>query len=142
MRGASTISLKVRRGEGTEDVSLNVPATLDEVKRAGVHASGMVVGRSTVTGYDQSVMWIQFVDDASIAEQSQINEGDQLISVNSVNVRSLDEVYSALRGVDRKEVEIIIRRPKFTLISGRYEYLVRNLEVKNVFEVDQNGRKN
>ena len=87
-------------------------------------------------------MWIQFVDDASIAEQSQINEGDQLISLNGVNVRSLDEVYSALKGVDGKDVEIIIRRPKFTLISGRYEYLVRNLEVKNVFEVDQNGRKN
>ena len=141
MRGTNSVSLKVRRGEGTEEVSLNVPATLDEVKRAGVHASGMVVGRSTVTGYDQSVMWIQFVDDASIAEQSQINEGDQLISINGVNVRALDDVYSAFRGVDGKEVEIIIRRPKFTLISGRYEYLVRNLEVKNVFEVDQNGRK-
>lgn len=140
MRGEKAAIVKVRRGEGIEEVSLEVPTTLDEVKRAGVHASGMVVGRSTMTGYDASVMWIQFVDEASTAEQSQINEGDQLVSVNGVNVRSLREVLMAFKDVEGREVEVIIRRPRFTLISGRFEYLVRSLEVKDVFEVNENGK--
>mgnify|MGYP003341310683 CR=1 FL=1 len=76
-----------------------------------------------MTGYDASVMWIQFVDEASTAEQSQINEGDQLVSVNGVNVRSLREVLAAFKDTEGREVEIIIRRPRFTLISGRFEYL-------------------
>lgn len=141
MRGEKTALMKVRRGESIEEVQLNVPTTLDEVKRAGVYVSGMVVGRSTVTGYDPSVMWIQFVDDASTAEQSQINEGDQLVSVNGINVRNLREVLAAFKEVEGREVEVIVRRPRFTLISGRYEHFVRNLEVKSVYEIDENGAK-
>jgi C-terminal processing protease CtpA/Prc len=139
MRGEKTVSMKVRRGEGIEEIELAVPAYLDEVKRAGVHVSGMVVGRSTMTGYDASVMWVQFVDDASTAEQSQINEGDQVVSINGANVRSLREVLTAFKEVEGREVEVIIRRPRFSIISGRFEHFVRNLEVKNVFEVDENG---
>ena len=141
MRGEKTVSMKVRRGEGIEEIELAVPAYLDEVKRAGVHVSGMVVGRSTMTGYDASVMWVQFVDDASTAEQSQINEGDQVVSINGANVRSLREVLTAFKEVEGREVEVIIRRPRFSIISGRFEHFVRSLEVKNVFEVDENGAR-
>jgi len=140
MRGQAGVTMKVRRGEGTEDVQLNVPAVLDEVKRAGVHVSGMVVGRSTVTGYDPSVMWIQFVDEASTAEQSQIVEGDQLVSVNGAGVRNLSEVLAAFKATEGREVEIIVRRPRYTLISGRFEHYVRTLDVKDVFEVNENGK--
>lgn len=141
MRGETTALVKVRRGEGIETIQLNVPSRLDEVKRAGVHASGMVVGRSTVTGYDPSVMWVQFIDDASTAEQSQISEGDQIVSVNGVNVQNLNEVLAAFKKVEGREVEVIIRRPRFTLISGRFEYLIRSLEVNDVYEIDNNGSK-
>ena len=141
MRGEKTILMKVRRAEAIEEIQLNVPSSLDDVKRAGVHVSGMVVGRSTMTGYDPSVMWVQFVDDASTAEQSQINESDQIVSINGVNVRSLGEVHAAFKGVEGREVEVIVRRPRFSLISGRFEHFVRSLEVQNVFEIDQNGVK-
>lgn len=141
MRGEKNVVIKVRRGEGIEDVDLIVPTYLDEVKRAGVHVSGMVVGRSTMTGYDASVMWVQFVDDASTAEQSQINEGDQIVSINGSNVRSLREVLTAFKEVEGREVEVIIRRPRFSIISGRFEHFVRSLEVKSVYEVDESGAK-
>lgn len=48
MRGENSVLMKVRRGAAIEVVKLNVPTSLDEVKRAGFHASGMVVGRSTI----------------------------------------------------------------------------------------------
>lgn len=62
-----------------------------------------------------------------------INEGDQLVSVNGQPMKNLQNVLAALQSVEGKNAEVIIRRPRFTLISGRYEYFVRNLEVKNVF---------
>ncbi len=141
MRGQTSLTMKLRRGEGTEDIQLNVPAPLDEVKRTGVHVSGMVVGRSTITGYDPSVMWVHFVDEASTAEQSQIVEGDQLVSVNGTSVRNLSEVLAAFKATEGREVEIIVRRPRYTLISGRFEHFVRSLDVRDVFEINENGKR-
>jgi C-terminal processing protease CtpA/Prc len=141
LRGQTEAQITVRRGDGIEKVSLNVPKDLDDVQRYGVHVSGMVIGRSTIFRQDTSTIWVHFVDDASTAEQSMINEGDQLISVNGQPIKNLQDVLAAFQSVQGKDVEVIIRRPRFTLISGRYEYFVRNLEVKDVFEVNDNGRK-
>ena len=46
-----------------------------------------------------------------------------------------EEVLAAFKSADSKEVELIIRRPKFSLISGRFDYLVRKLDVMDVREV-------
>lgn len=87
-------------------------------------------------------MWVQFLDDASTAEQSQINQSTQMISINGSNVCSLRDFYAVFKEAEGEEVEVIVRcPPPFLLISGRSEYRVRNLEVKNVFEVDENGLK-
>ena len=46
-----------------------------------------------------------------------------------------EEVLAAFKSADSKEVELIIRWPKFSLISGRFDYLVRKLDVMDVREV-------
>jgi membrane-associated protease RseP (regulator of RpoE activity) len=100
----------------------------------------MVIGRSTMTGYDPSVMWVQFLDDASVAEQAQFREGYQVLSIDGVTVKSHEDILAALKGRDGEDVEVIVRQPRFTLISGRYDYFVRALEVRDVFVVDEKGK--
>ena len=75
------------------------------------------------------------MDDAPIVDQSMIVEGDQLVTVNGQPVKNHDEVLAAFKSTESKEVELIIRRPKFSLISGRLDYLVHKLDVMDVREV-------
>jgi hypothetical protein len=75
------------------------------------------------------------VDDALILDQLMIVEEDQLMTVNGQPVKNHEEVLAAFKSADSKEVELIIRRPKFSLISGRFDYLVRKLDVMDVREV-------
>ncbi len=141
LRGEKIALFKVRRGERIENIELNVPTKLDEVKREGVYVSGMLIARSTIVGYDPSVMFIQFVDDASTAEQAQINEGDQLVSINGVKISDLPSVLSTFKKFEGREVEIILRRPRFNLISGRFEHYVRQLDVKDISEISDRKPK-
>lgn len=105
-----------------------------------VHVSGMVIGRSTITGYDPTVMWIQFLDDASVAEQAQFREGYQILSIDGVTVKSHEDILAALKDREGADVEVIVRNPRFTMISGRFDYFVRTLEVRDVFVVNENGK--
>ena len=131
----------IRRGKETQTVEIAAPKAKDQVKRLGVHVSGMVIGRSTITGFDPSVMWVQFLDDASVAEQAQFREGYQVLSIDGVTVKSHEDILAALKGRDGEDVEVIVRHPRFTLISGRYDFFVRTLDVRDVFVVDESGRR-
>ena len=131
----------IRRGKETQTVEIAAPKAKDQVRRLGVHVSGMVIGRSTMTGYDPSVMWVQFLDDASVAEQAQFREGYQVLSIDGVTVKSHEDILAALKGRDGDDVEVIVRHPRFTLISGRYIYFVRTLDVRDVFVVDEKGKQ-
>ncbi len=140
-RGGEPVQVQIRRGTETKTVELAALTRRDPVKRLGVHVSGMVIGRSTITGADPNVMWVQFLDDASVAEQAQFREGYQVLSIDGVTVKSHEDILAALKGREGSDVEVIVRQPRFTLISGRYDYYVRTLEVRDIFVVDENGRK-
>ena len=134
-RGEQKLTVSILRDGKKETVDLQLPEERDVVRRQGVYVSGMVISRSTQTEYDPSIMWVQFVDDASIADQSMINEGDQVVTVNGQTVKNHNDVLNAFKNASGKEIELIIRRPKFTLISGRYDYLIRKIDVEDVREV-------
>ena len=139
-RGGGPVQVQIRRGKEIKSVELAVLTRRDPVKRLGVHVSGMVIGRSTITGYDPTVMWIQFLDDASVAEQAQFREGYQILSIDGVTVKSHEDILAALKDRDGADVEVIVRNPRFTMISGRFDYFVRTLEVRDVFVVNENGK--
>ena len=139
-RGGGPVKVQIRRGKEIKSVELAVLTRRDPVKRLGVHVSGMVIGRSTITGYDPTVMWIQFLDDASVAEQAQFREGYQILSIDGVTVKSHEDILAALKDRDGADVEVIVRNPRFTMISGRFDYFVRTLEVRDVFVVNENGK--
>ena len=139
-RGGGPVQVQIRRGKEIKSVELAVLTRRDPVKRLGVHVSGMVIGRSTITGYDPTVMWIQFLDDASVAEQAQFREGYQILSIDGVTVKSHDDILAARKDREGADVEVIVRNPRFTMISGRFDYFVRTLEVRDVFVVNENGK--
>ncbi len=140
-RSGEPVQVQIRRGTETKTVELAALTRRDPVKQLGVHVSGMVIGRSTITGADPNAMWVQFLDDASVAEQAQFREGYQVLSIDGVSVKSHEDILAALKGREGTDVEVIVRQPRFTLISGRYDYYVRTLEVRDIFVVDENGRK-
>ena len=142
LRGTEKADVRVQRGDIVLSVELVVPKTKDQVKRLGVHVSGMIIGRSTVMGYDPTVMWVQFVGGASIAEQAQFSNSDQILSIDGAPLKSHEDILAALKAREGSSVEVIIRRPKFTLISGRYDYFLRTLDVQDVFVIDERGKQN
>ena len=141
LRAGQPIRVRIKRGSTVELIDLPVPHRRDRVTRLGVHVSGMVIGRSTVPGYDPKVMWIQFLDDASIAEQAQFREGGQVLSIDGVSVESHEDLLAALSPRQGQEVEVIFRYPRFNMISGRYDYMSRTLPVEDVFVVNQLGKQ-
>ena len=138
-RGGEPVQVQIRRGTETQVIELAAVTRRDQVKRLGIHVSGMVIGRSTVTGADPNVMWVQFIDDASVAEQAQFREGYQVLSIDGVAVKSQEDILAALKGREGTDVEVIVRLPRFNLIDGRFDYFVRTLEVRDIFVVDEKG---
>ena len=139
-RGGEPVQVQIRRGTETQVIELAAVTRRDQVRRLGIHVSGMVIGRSTVTAADPNVMWVQFLDDASVAEQAQFREGYQVLSIDGVTVKSHEDILAALKGREGTEVEVIVRLPRFNLLDGRFDYFVRTLEVRDIFVVDEAGK--
>ena len=138
IRGAEKATLTISRSGKTMDVSLNVPEGRDQVKRLGVFVSGMTIGSTTITGNDKTQMFIQFIDDASEAEQSQFLEGDIVTSIDGMETKSHQDVLAALNGKLDKRVEIIFKRER-SKSANRYDYMVRSLDVTSISIIDENG---
>jgi C-terminal processing protease CtpA/Prc len=140
IRGADKVTLTISRNGKTLDVPVNVPEGRDQVKRLGVFVSGMTIGATTITGNDKNQMFIQFIDDASEAEQSQFLEGDIVTSIDGMETKSHQDVLAALDGKLDKRVEIIFKRER-SKSSNRYDYMVRSLDVTSMAVIDENGMR-
>ena len=139
-RGGGPVKINIRRGKETKTVELAALKDRDLVKRLGVHVSGMVIGRSTVTGDDPTVMWVQFLDRASLAQQAEFRTGYQVLSIDGVTVKSHEDILAALNGREGSDVEVIVRDPPLTIRGGSYDYFARTLNVQDVFVVDETGK--
>jgi membrane-associated protease RseP (regulator of RpoE activity) len=110
------------------------------MKRRGVHVSGMLIGQAVTPEAKSNKMYIHFIDDASVAEQAQFNPGDQVTSIDGIVTDSYETVLTALKERTGQVAEFVVRRLRQPAHgSGSYDYLVRKLEVKNVFEVTERG---
>ena len=141
MRGKDSARVTVVRDGKEQEVALAVPQNRDDVKRLGVHFSGMTIGKSTLTGFDPTVMFIHFIDDASIAEQAQFREGDRIISIDGMETTSHDDVLKALKGKEGKDLEFIFKRPRSN--SGvTFDHMARKVEIGPIKILDEKGLRN
>jgi len=139
MRGKDQVSVTIKRNGQDQDIKVDVPTSKNEAKRLGVQVSGMTLGVSTLADVSQKEIWVQFLDDASVAQQSLFREGDIVLSIDGVNTKSHEDVLKALEGKDKKDVEVIIKRSRQPVGSTRYDFVVRKLRVENVFVVNEAG---
>jgi serine protease Do len=139
MRGKDQVSIVIKRNGQEQDIKVDVPKIKNEAKRLGVQVSGMTLGVSTLTDVSQKEIWVQYLEDASIAQQSLLREGDIILSIDGVSTKSHEDVLKALDGKDKMQVEVVIKRSRQAIGSTRYDFLVRKLRVENVFVVNENG---
>ena len=138
LRGNEKTTFTISREGIVRDVLLDVPEKRDHVTRYGILTSGMIIGPSTLRTEDQTEMYVQMVDDASLAEQAQIHSGDIVSSIDGVLVRSTADVENALKGKAGKEVEVIVKRERERNAS-RLDFLVRRVEVEEIRIVTERG---
>ncbi len=137
MRGKDRVTFIIERNKQELEIAVDVPAEKDTMKRRGVQVSGMTVGQGVRPESTPGEMFIHFIDDASIADRAQFNPGDQVTSIDGIAADSYEAVLKALKERNGKEAEFIVKRERSPQGSGRHDYLVRQLLVKNVFEVTE-----
>ena len=139
-RGRGEIVMEVRRGDEKLKFVLPVPEERDRVRRKGVYLSGMLVGGTTITGAPADKMFVHLVNRASVAEQSQVREGDIIVAIDGAKTTSHDDLVAALRGKSGREVELVLQRAR-NAYRQEFDYFVRSLEIDEVLLVDEAGVK-
>ena len=140
MRGKDVSTITIRRDGKQLDVTVELPKERDHVRRLGVHVSGMTISKTTIPGDDPTIMFIHFVEPASIADQAQFYTADRVSSVDGVETKSHADVLRALQGKADKDVEFIIKRQR-SQSSAIFDYFVRNLRVTDTIVIDESGVK-
>jgi S1-C subfamily serine protease len=141
IRGKDSVRIIVSRDDKELEMLLAVPKDRDEVKRLGVHFSGMTIGKTTLASFDPSVMFIHFIDDASTAEQAQFREGDRVISIDGIETASHEDVLNALKGKQGKDLEFIFKRPRNNS-SALFDHMSGRVEIGPITILDERGIRN
>ncbi|MGA7325321.1 MAG: trypsin-like peptidase domain-containing protein [Rhodomicrobium sp.] len=141
MRGKDRVTFTIERDTREQEVAVDVPREKDLMKRRGVQVSGMTIGQRFIPEGKPNEMYIHFIDGASIADQAAFNPGDQVTSIDGILAEGFDAVFKTLKDRSGKEAEFVVKRERPPTGSRRYDYLVLQLLVKDVFEVTERGPK-
>jgi C-terminal processing protease CtpA/Prc len=103
MRGKERVRFTIVRDGKVQELPVVVPGDKDVMKRRGVHVSGMTVGRTVIPESPPGKMYVHFVDDASIADQAQLNPGDEITSIDGIVTNSDEIVLKTLTEKDGRK---------------------------------------
>ncbi|MEJ2125196.1 MAG: trypsin-like peptidase domain-containing protein [Alphaproteobacteria bacterium] len=141
MRGKDRVTLLVERNTKKHEVFVEIPRKKDVLKRRGIHVSGMIIGQKVNDEADPNKMYVQFVDDASLAEQSLFYRNDQISAIDAITIDSYEKLLKVLTQRNGREAEFIIKREHYSHTLEWYDYVVRKLRVEHIFEITENGAK-
>lgn len=133
-RGKDQIKMTVERGSSVKrelTFDLTVPQARDNRKAIGIQVSGMVVGPSLLLRADPNVMYVHYVNDASIAEQSRFIEKDQIHAIDGIPVKNFEDLERLLRANAGDEVEFVVKRLR-DKSELEYGFVTRKLEILNI----------
>lgn len=139
MRGKDRVTLLIERHTKKHEVPVEIPHEKDVLKRRGIHVSGMIIGQKVNDEADPNKMYVQFVDDASLAEQGRFYPNDQITAIDAIAIDSYEKLLKVLAQRDGQEAEFIIRREHYSQYLEWYDYVVRKLNVEYIFEITENG---
>jgi serine protease Do len=137
LRGRKSAEIIIERNGVRMEKTVEVPPLKDRVEYHGMAFSGVLIGPPTAKDAPNDIFIVHCVDPSSVAEQAQFEDSDQIIAINGKNIHSFDDIRSTLGQLNNKTAEIIIRRPKFNMLSGRYEYYARKIMVSDLKEVSE-----
>jgi serine protease Do len=138
-RGKDKITVTVERGATVKrqlTFELKIPKAFDNRQPHGVAVSGMVIGPSLLHRANPNVMYVHYINEASIAEQSRFSEKDQIHAIDGIEVKSLSELENILRLNDGEEVEFILKRLR-DKSEFEYGFVARKMMVKNVKKIPE-----
>lgn len=139
LRGKDRITLLVERNAKKHEVLVEIPHEKDVLKRRGIHVSGMIIGQKVNDEADPNKMYVQFVDNASLAEQSCFYPNYQISSIDAIAIDSYQKLLKVLIERDGQEAEFIVRREHYSRTLEWYDYVVRKLRVEHIFEITEKG---
>jgi S1-C subfamily serine protease len=137
-RGKYQIKMTIERGSSVKrelTFDLTVPKVRDNKKPVGIQVSGMVIGPSLLLRADPNVMYVHFVNDASIAEQSRFIEKDQIHAIDGVPVNNFEDLERLLRANAGDEVEVIVKRLR-DKSELEYGFVARRLEIQEIQHIN------
>jgi serine protease Do len=139
LRGKSAARIVIARNSNMIEHSIQMPTSKDRVTLHGMSFSGMLVGPPTAKEAPEGLLIVHCVDPSSVAEQTQIQDGDQITAIGGKPMNSFDDIRAELIASNNKNIEIIIRRPNFNMLSGRNEYYEKRIQVTDLKEINENG---
>lgn len=133
-RGKDKIKITIERGSEVKrelTFELNVPKERDNRQPIGLQVSGMVIGPSLLLRANPNAMYIHYINDASIAEQSRFAEKDQIQAIDGVPVNSFEDLERLIRANAGNEVEFVVKRLR-DKSELEYGFVTRNLEIQEI----------
>lgn len=137
LRGKNNVRIRYLRQGRELEVNFKVPELKNRNITKGIYFSGALVGPPTIKEGAIGLLIVHDIDPASLAERSLIQAADQIISIDGQKMDKFEELRSALLAKSGRYVEIVTRRPTFSLIEGRFEYYARKLLVQDIREVSE-----
>lgn len=133
-RGKDKIKITIERGSEVKrelTFELNVPKERDNRQPIGLQVSGMVIGPSLLLRANPNAMYIHYINDASIGEQSRFAEKDQIQAIDGVPVNSFEDLERLIRANAGNEVEFVVKRLR-DKSELEYGFVTRNLEIQEI----------
>lgn len=139
MRGQSHVSLSIMRGEKPLEVIIPVSDQKHKIHREGVSVSGMIISHSTIEDDDQSEFHVVQTDQASLAIKAEVFKYDVIVSIDGIKLTDQAQLLDMLKKRSGKSAEFVIKRRRDSVTTQRYEYVVRTVELENVFALNDSG---
>lgn len=139
LRGKTVANILILRNNTQIKHAIETNGVKDQVKLQGISFSGILVGPPTAKEAPDGLFVVHSVEPSSLAEQSQFCDGDQIVAIDGKAIASYNELKFLLAKSNNQTIEFIVRKPNFNMISGRYEYFARKLEVSDPKVVNENG---
>ncbi len=145
LRGnTENIILNVLRDGEQKQITGKLDLAENVLNRKAIHVSGIVLREKNIRDIEElgpeNRIFTTYVDPSSIGKSLEIEEWDVIESINGESVSTLNQVNSLLSKTKNQTAQIVIRR--WSSKDDRvYDYLIRDLPVKNLLMINNEFKK-
>lgn len=135
-RQHSQLKFLIRRGDKQLTLEVDVPTQLKELSLRGIFVSGLLIAPPPYG--DQETLTIQFIERASLGEESSFRFDDVVHSIDGRRIKTYGDILSAIKGKEGVECEFIVKR-EMPRQRNNFSFVSRKLEIDKPIEVNEYG---